>query len=811
MNKNRFDLTDNWKFNIGNENPDLFKLNNWLPAEAPGTIHTDLLINKLIDDPFYDDNELKLSWISRSDWIYKTAFDKPAGIANSLPVFLIFEGIDTIAEILLNGSLLGSSDNMFLKYEFEVTSLLRENNNELEVRFYSPVKYTGAMETKYGIHSITHAPERVYIRKAQYSFGWDWGPIFPTMGIWRPVYLLQRDKNFIKHISHITKEADEEKALIDIQIYFEAEPSENSKIKISLINEEGNIEKEISTNTEKDYRTNLEIINPKLWWPSGEGEQNLYSLKVNLLDDKENVIDSLEKRIGIRTVSLQLKENNETKSTFRLIINGKPIFAKGVNWIPADSFIPRVKPDKYKTLLQYAKQANMNIVRVWGGGFYENDIFYDLCDELGLLVWQDFMFACSSYPEFDEFLNNVKEEVRQNVEKLQNHPSLILWCGNNENEWIWHQRIKTSYSEMPGYKIYHELIPDILKEIDPGRPYWPSSPFSFEEDPNSHLSGNRHEWEIWSRWIDYTTVKNDNSLFVTEFGFQAPANKKTFEKYLFEDNREIQNSIFEFHNKQIEGPERVFRYLAGHLPVKTEWDDFIYLTQLNQAFALKTCLEHWRLNWPVTNGSIIWQINDCWPVTSWALIDSELTPKMAYYFVKNIFNQEIVGFKNEGNDLKVIALNQKKNESEFKLNLQVFSDKTGELIFEEKIKNLISPWEKKELYQLNSKNFQADINSVIVATLLDSDDNILFRNFYTEQRWKYKNLVSPKIDIETTGDESIIVKTDKPAFFVDLFHPEMEFSDKGFIILPGEKKKLTFTGNYENIDEIKIFTLNNYL
>ena len=299
----------------------------------------------------------------------------------------------------------------------------------------------------------------------------------------------------------------------------------------------------------------------------------------------------------------------------------------------------------------------MNIVRVWGGGFYENDIFYELCDELGLLVWQDFMFACALYPEQKAFLKNVKNEITQNVERLQHHPCIALWCGNNENEWIWTQGQKKSYKLMPGYKIYHELIPNVTKEIDPTRPYWPSSPFSFDKDPNSYTSGNRHEWGIWSMWKDYETVKDDQSLFVTEFGFQGPASKKTFEKYLSENNRNINNPVFEFHNKQIEGPERVIKFLSSHLPLKTEWDDFIYLAQLSQGFALKTCLEHWRQNWPVTNGSIIWQINDCWPVTSWAIIDSELNPKIAYHFVKNIFNQQIASIIKDNEDLKIQIVN----------------------------------------------------------------------------------------------------------------------------------------------------------
>ena len=453
----------------------------------------------------------------------------------------------------------------------------------------------------------------------------------------------------------------------------------------------------------------------------------------------------------------------------------------------------------------------MNIVRVWGGGFYENDIFYELCDELGLLIWQDFMFACASYPEHKNFLTNVSNEVTQNVKRLQHHPSIALWCGNNENEWIWQQEQKKSYKLMPGYKIYHDLIPRIIKEIDPTRPYWPSSPFSFDEDPNSHTSGNRHEWGIWSMWKDYEKVKEDQSLFVTEFGFQGPANKKTFEKYLSEKNRKINNPIFEFHNKQIEGPERLIKFLSSHLPIKTNWDDFLYLAQLNQGFALKTCLEHWRQNWPFTNGSIIWQINDCWPVTSWAIIDSELNPKIAYHFVKNIFNQQIVSVIKNNDDLMVQLVNNSSNDFKFKLKIDVFEN-SGSLINGTTINNQISGNTKKVFKKISISKLPGNKNWIIILSLFNLNDQLVFRNYYTEEKWKFKTLALPEIKIELQNS-SIIISTNKPVYFVDIYHPELEFSERGFIILPGEEKILNIIGDENSISkkDFKMFTLNNYL
>ncbi|RPI72785.1 MAG: glycoside hydrolase family 2 protein [Ignavibacteriales bacterium] len=813
--RKKIDLSADWKFNVGKENPTSFKINDWLSANIPGTIHTDLLKHKLIDDPFYNDNEKRLEWICTTDWTYKTVFNKPKDYSNDLPVFLVFEGIETIAEIFLNSSLLGKSENMFLKYEFDVSSLIKEKENILEVNFKSPLKYAKGLEEKYGKLPVALNSERVYIRKAQYSFGWDWGPSFPTMGIWRPVYLEQRDKIFIESFSFTTKEINNNNAILNVKIKLNDKTEEELSLEVLLVNEEQKYEKKINTNAVIN-EIELEIKNPKLWWPNGEGEQNLYNLEINLLADDKN-FDSLKKKIGIRTINLQLKENN--KPTFKFLINGKQIFAKGVNWIPADSFLPRVTNEKYEGLLKLAIYANMNFVRVWGGGFYENDIFYELCDELGLLVWQDFMFACASYPENEEFLENIKEEIKQNVQRLQYHPSLAIWCGNNENEWIWFQEMKTSYKEMPGYKIYHDLIPKILQELNSSSAYWPSSPFnssspfSSDEDPNSYTSGNRHEWGIWSKWIDYSEVKNDSSLFVTEFGFQGPANKKTFEKYLSEENRNTQNKVFEFHNKQVEGQERIFKFLAGNLPVKTDWDDFIYLAQLNQALALKTCLEHWRMNWPLTNGSIIWQINDCWPVTSWSIIDSELQPKISYHFVKNIFNRKVISFKRSEDQLKLTGLNQTDNESTFIIDLQVYRDRTGELISQEKIEASLESWSKKEIHKMNLKDIRETDDTTIVASLIDND-KVLFRNFYSEQKWKYKILSFPQINIKMKDDKTISVNTDAPAFFVDLFHPGYEFSERGFILLPGEEKELKIMTNLNQPlikEEIKIFSLNHYL
>ena len=815
----KHELNKNWTFSLAESSHSFVSITNkklksgkQFAATVPGTIHTDLLDNKLIDDPFFSDNELKMDWITECDWIYQTKFDFHSDTNES--VDLVFEGIDTISEIYLNNQKLGRTDNMFLTYPYNVTNILKPTDNTLKVILKSPVRYALQQEKKYGKLPVALNSSRVYIRKAQYSFGWDWGPSFPTSGIWRKVYLQERPSVKIVSLIFNTKKISKNFAEVEVATSIKSVAPKNIWLLVSLSDKENVYEQKIPIQRIKNNKITFKIKNPKLWWPNGEGEQALYSLKVKIVDDKNVLLDEVKRKVGIRTIELILKDREV--STFKFRVNGKDIYCKGVNWIPADSFLPRVTTKKYSDLLSLTKQANINMVRVWGGGIYENDEFYNLCDELGLLVWEDFMFACGAYPEHDEFISNVSKEVTQNVLRLQHHACLVLWCGNNENEWIWVQEQKISYKKMPGYKIYHNIIPKLLKKIDPHHPYWQSSPFGNDEDPNSFDSGNTHQWNIWSKWIDYDEVKNDRSLFVTEFGFQGPANKDTFEKYLPQEDRSISNKIFEHHNKQIEGPERIIKFLSGHLPVKTEWNDYLYLTQLNQAFALKTCLEYWRTNGR-TNGSIIWQLNDCWPVTSWSLIDSDIKPKLAYHFVKNAFAPLLLYFKDEGSKIKLILLNQSKNKISGKLRLTVINSASGEIVKDSSVTVNIAD---KGLIEINSilrKNLPDDENWVLTAVLYNESNQPVCRNYYLTKPWKHVKLKNSELKLKTpTGDNctELILESNNSVFFVDIYHPQLTFSDRGLFILPGEQIKVKIIGEQIKplrIEDIEINTLNAYL
>jgi beta-mannosidase len=469
------------------------------------------------------------------------------------------------------------------------------------------------------------------------------------------------------------------------------------------------------------------------------------------------------------------------------------VYAKGVDWIPADCFLPRVTSEKYNRLLTMAKDAHMNMIRVWGGGIYEDPYFYDKCDELGIMVWQDFMFACGAYPEDSTFLNNVRNEAETVIKTLRNHPSIIIWCGNNENEWIWYRESGKSPSTMPGYSIFHNLLPKLCREMDPTRPYWPTTPWG-GKDPNSPSKGNQHSWGIWSNWLDYTQVWDQKDLFITEFGFQAPANLTIWNSYLHPEDLECQNRNFEFHNKQDEGMERLFRFLAAHQKVNTDFDSFIFGCQVNQAEALKTCIEYWRSQKFHTAGTLIWQLNDCWPAISWSLIDSQLSPKASYYYAKDFFHPLLICFSKKADGIYVSMVNDtlKKVTGSLDIKVMLFSG--------------------KRLFSLN-KNVQVSVNNVthilgitadrlsdfphqdcFIRAVFKNDIQESVENCFFFNRFKYLHFPEPEIKVvqfkQEESEVEMTLKTDGFLKSVFIYHPGWEFERNYFNMFPNETNKI---------------------
>ena len=629
---------------------DITGITEWMDGTVPGTVHTDLLANEKIPDPFYRMNEQQVQWVDSQQWLYRREFEVDDDFLGEKRVELVAEGLDTYAHIRINNRPVAITANMFVEHRFDVKKFLRGGKNILEIVFDSPTVRPKALERKHGMLQVANNSHRAYVRKAQYSFGWDWGPRLTTSGIWRDIRLEAHahailQSPYVKVISVTKNEAVVEMS-IDASLFTGAP----MQLRTDIWDESVIVTDQRRAKTGR-MTFRVRIKKPNLWWPNGYGEQPMYRAVCSLLLKNEEV-ERVEVPFAIRTVRL-LQEPDKEGTSFIIEINGEKIFCKGADWIPSDTFVPRIHAHTYERLLGMAKAANMNMLRVWGGGIYEQEMFYELCDRYGLMVWQDFMFACAEYPEVPWFLKQVNDEAGKAVKRLRNHPSVVLWCGNNECEWNFCKENPGKLpDDMKGSKIFKTVLPSVCRTFDGTRPYWRSSPFG-NGFPNDESNGNHHQWEMWARWKDYKEYENDNARFVTEFGFQAPPHLKTLEQVTIPFDLNPQSRVLEHHNKLPEGTERLFRFQASHVHVGTDIADFIYKGQIVQAEALKTAVEHWRRRKFKTAGSLFWQLNDCWPVTSWSVIDSALRPKAAYFYAKKFFAPVLVSFRKTGGQLEV--------------------------------------------------------------------------------------------------------------------------------------------------------------
>jgi beta-mannosidase len=627
----------------------------WMPASVPGTVHTDLLAAQILSDPYKGTAEADAQWVASVDWVYRRSFNVPALLLKERCIDLVAEGLDTYAEIHCNGRRVGLTDNMFVEHRLPIRRYLKPGKNVLEIRFASPLERPRAIERRYGTMISPFESARVYVRKAQYSYGWDWGPKLPTSGIWRAIRIEAWSRGRIAHPVVRTESISARGALLEVTASAVRTDKQPLTLQLYVGGHGWHVEREVSIRG-ASVRLPLLVPSPHLWWPNGQGEQPLYTAVFTLKDAEGNILDECQTEFGIRTVRL-IQARNEEGESFIIEVNERKIFCKGADWIPSDNFLPRVSPDIYDRLLSMARDAHMNMIRVWGGGIYEDDVFYATCDRLGLMVWQDFMFACAEYPQHKWFLRMVRDEATQVVRRLRNHPSIVLWCGNNECEWMYctSHRDKGP-DDMPGAPIFRTVLADVVKKEDGTRPYWRSTPFG-KGFPNDERTGNHHQWRVWSEWIDYPAYERDNARFVSEFGFQAPATLPTWREALLPAQRSLSHPALEHHNKQPEGQERLMRFVTAHYPVPGTFDEWVRRCQLVQAEALKCAVEHWRRRKFHTAGSLFWQLNDCWPVSSWSVIDSGLRPKPSYYFARRFFAPELLSFKKNSRATEVWLTN----------------------------------------------------------------------------------------------------------------------------------------------------------
>lgn len=621
-----------------------------LPASVPGCVHTDLLAAGLIPDPFLGRNESEVAWVGRRDWTYER--DLPAGPGTHQRTDLVFDGLDTVAEILLDGRPLGRVRNMHRSYRFDVTGL----SGRLTVRFTSAYTEAEAVREAVGERPGAYAEPYQFVRKMACSFGWDWGPTLVTAGIWRPVRLEHWSSARIAGVRpRVTVE--DGAGLVELAVEVERAGDDAAPLAVEATVGGARARAELD-GTRGAVR--LRVPDVRLWWPQGYGEQPLYDVELTLVQGGET-LDRWQRRIGFRTVELDTSADAHGTG-FTLVINGERLFARGVNWIPDDVFPSRVTPERYRRRLEQAAGAGVDLVRVWGGGIYESEDFYDICDELGLLVWQDFPFACAAYPEEQPLRGEVEAEARENVVRLMPHPSLVLWNGNNENlwgfrDWQWEPELAgDSWGE--GY--YLGLLPRVVAELDPTRPYAAGSPWSgsWRHHPNDQAHGTHHSWDVWNR-TDYADYRRHVPRFVAEFGWQAPPAYATLRRALPGEELAADSPGMLHHQKADDGNGKLERGLARHFTVpEGDFDRWHYLTQVNQARAVAAGIEHWRAHWPVCAGTVVWQLNDCWPVTSWAAIDGDGREKPLYHELRRLYADRLLTVRAEGDGLAVAAVNQ---------------------------------------------------------------------------------------------------------------------------------------------------------
>ncbi|KAF2009712.1 glycoside hydrolase family 2 protein [Aaosphaeria arxii CBS 175.79] len=667
-------LAKGWSFKRGDRSSN----GEFLPAgDLPTEVHRDLLKHGKIEDPFQNLNELSVRWVAEEAWTYRLSFSPPKGYAHDgSKTVLRFEGLDTFASVYLNGSLILESDNMFVENTVDVTGKLKSDNNVLELTFDSArLRGLDLVEKYKDQHRfIVHQTEvsRGPVRKAQYAWGWDWGPILLTAGPWKPIWL----ETYTAKIEDVWVEYDLDKDLKRASGTLHAQVDGPGSKVIFEIREKSadKLVGKYETVVKNGTASVPFIAQISLWWPRTYGAQNLYTIKATLVSSESTPqvdLCSVSKTIGFRKTEL-IQEKDKRGTSFYFRINDVDIFAGGSCWIPADSFLTSISPERYRDWVQLAAEGNQSMIRVWGGGIYEPDSFYDACDEFGVLVWEDFMFACANYPAYPEYLSSVELEARQNVRRLRSHPSIVIWAGNNEDYQIV-ERYGLEYhftedkdpqswlkTDFPARYIYEHLLPKVIQEESKNVPYHPSSPFgngtstTLKVDPTV---GDIHQWNVWhGEMKPYQKLGSMGGRFVSEFGMEAYPHLETLEKNVTQDVDRVPGSMaMDFRNKAIGHERRLVSYVAENFRIKYSVEDFTHLTQVMQADAMSWAYKSWRRQWGTKGsrdcgGVLVWQLNDCWPTMSWAIVDYYLVPKPAYYAIKRAMEPITIGVTRKFND-----------------------------------------------------------------------------------------------------------------------------------------------------------------
>lgn len=801
-------LHEGWKFRQA-------RLTNWYPATVPGVVHTDLLQNKIIEDPFFRLNERGLQWIDKEDWVYETCFTLAADMMRKENMELVFEGLDTYADVYLNDECILKANNMFRRWSIPVRQYIREENNILKVYFHSPVKIDvpkwDALPYQYPASNdqsenggLFNKKISIFARKAGYHYGWDWGPRLVTSGIWRPVYIRAWSDLRINDVFIEQKEVGAGRAVIAGHVELDADKDMDGVLVTITDEATGRVLGEWQADLKRGTnRVTVDFVlhKPKLWWSNGLGEPFLYRFRTDIIAGGE-LLDSKTERVGIRSLKV-VHQPDKDGHTFYIELNGRPVFAKGANYIPLDNFLPRVTPENYKRTILDAAGVNMNMLRVWGGGIYENDVFYDLCDEHGIMIWQDFMFACSMYPAEGALLDNIHQEAVDNVKRLRNHACIALWCGNNECQdawlgWGWKREIERQNKEYAD-KIwaqyrqqYHVTLPGVVREYAPGTFYWPSSPFAFEGEMSGTTDGDRHYWSVWHGKAPISDYDSEKSRFFSEYGFQSFPEFESVKRYApYPEDWDIRSEVMMSHQRGGDHANGLIEtYLLNEYKKPRDFRAFLYMNHVLQGDAIKTAIESHRRQMPYNMGTLFWQHNDCWPVASWASRDYYGRWKAQHYYVRKAYDDILISPVVEGDDLKVYAVSDRLENTSGRLQLQICQF-DGTVVHHWGKSVGISGNDSRVCFSAPLAKLLEGANRGTVYVRVDYTDKSgrVYHNNYC--LGKQKDMDYPKVDLQTEvrsieGGYEVTVSADKFARAVCLSVADNEsvYSDNYFDVQP---------------------------
>lgn len=806
-------LHENWQFRQSGQD-------NWLPATVPGTVHNDLMDNKIIEDPFWRTNEKDVKWVEEKDWEYRTRFIVSKDVLDASNVDMIFEGLDTYADVYLNENLIWKNDNMFLGKTLNVKEYLTEGENLLKIYFHSPVN-TGMKKLKsldYLIPSTNELAKEgertsVFTRKAPFHYGWDWGPRLVTSGIWRPVRLSAWNNARIEDIYLETKSIETDKAFIKADIEIIADKKGEYEI-IATSDGKQVTEKPLKHFLNKGKNSialELMIEKPELWWTNGLGDQYLYNFDFQIREGT-NTVDSKTLDYGIRTIELVQKPDS-AGHTFQFEINGIPVFMKGANVIPSETLTPSVAEETYRKMIKSAKDAHMNMLRVWGGAIYEEDLFYELCDQEGILVWQDFMFACNLQPGDEEHLENIKKEAEYNVKRLRNHTSLALWCGNNENLHGWHHwgwqdlynEEQKAFMWKTYEKIFYEILPETVAKYDPKNEYWSSSPSSVGNQLADRKSGDEHDWTIWFGQKPFSDFNENIPRFVSEWGLQSFPSMHTIREYTMEEDRNLDSEVLRYRQRSkmdwvepgFDGNDMIKFYMGKYFTIPEDFEQFVYVGQLLHALGYKTAIESHRKAMPHCMGTLYWQLNDCWPTTSWSTVDYFYRWKASHYAVRDAFKPIITASDQKDGKINIFAVSDlmKNTSASLDINLMDFE---GNILFSEKHQTMIPSNNSQIIFEEDIDNLVGENlkNQVLLHFKLQNNSELLAENIHYFTYPKNLALTAANINHKLSmknGEYLLKVSSDKlvKGLYIDTPDPDAVFSNNYFDLLPGQEKTIT--------------------